>query len=176
MTEVEQRHRALLERWRGAMNLVGPGPLEPHFVDSRGAVAGLDCGGRWADLGSGAGFPGIALAEAHPGAAVLLVESKAKRVQFLKRLLVETGLANVEVFHGRSEALSPGFDGLISRAYRPPAQVLEDADRLLCPDGVVVLLTADSLPPVSGWQVIRADRYPVTDGDRVRTVLGKAGA
>jgi len=176
MTEVEQRHQALLERWRGAMNLVGPGPLQPHFVDSRGAVAGLDCSGRWADLGSGAGFPGIALAEAHPDAAVLLVESKAKRAQFLKRLVVETGLANVEVFHGRSEALSSGFDGLISRAYRPPAQVLDDADRLLGPDGVVVLLTADSLPAVSGWRVTRADRYRVTDGDRVRTVLGRVGA
>lgn len=175
MTEVERKHRALLERWRGAMNLVGPGPIEPHFVDSRGAIAGLSCRGRWADLGSGAGFPGIALAEAHPDAAVLLVESRGKRAQFLKRLVAETGLGNVEVFHGRTEALSPGFDGLISRAYRPPAQVLEDADRLLCSDGVVVLLTAESLPAVSGWQVIRADRYPVTDGDRVRTLLGRAG-
>ena len=61
------------------MDLVGPGPLEPHFQDAAGAVAGLEAVGRWVDLGSGAGFPGIALAARHPGAEVWLVESRRKR-------------------------------------------------------------------------------------------------
>jgi len=174
MSAVEASHRALLEKWRGSMSLVGPGDLELHFVDSRGAVAGLKAAGLWADLGSGAGFPGIALAEAHPGATVVLAESREKRAQFLKRVVAETGLDNARVFHGRTEDLEPGFDGLISRAYRPPAEVLKDADRLLLPGGVVVLMTGDDLQPMPGWQAVFADRYPVTDGDRVRTVLRRA--
>ena len=175
MTEVEACHKALLEKWRGAMNLVGPGPLEPHFIDSREAVRGLDTQGTWADLGSGAGFPGVALAEAYPELRVLLVESRQKRAVFLKRVLAETGLGNAEVFHGRSEALSPGLDGLISRAYRPPEDVLKDADRLLKPMGCVVLLTSDTLPPMRGWESRETRRYAVPDGDRVRTVLVRAG-
>jgi 16S rRNA (guanine527-N7)-methyltransferase len=176
VTQVESIHMALLEKWRGAMNLVGPGPLRPHFVDSRGAVAGLDATGRWADLGSGAGFPGIALAEACPSAQVLLVESRLKRAQFLKRLVIETGLGNVEVFHGRSESLEPGLDGLISRAYRVPEAVLKDAQRLLLPAGRAVLLSGSGLAEMAGWQVLHADRYPVVDGDRVRTVMARCGA
>ena len=54
-TEAERVHQTLLERWRGAMNLVGPGDAEHHFVDSAGAVTGLEAVGRWVDLGSGAG-------------------------------------------------------------------------------------------------------------------------
>jgi 16S rRNA (guanine527-N7)-methyltransferase len=174
MTEVEAKHFALLERWRGSMNLVGPGPIEPHFIDSRGAVRGLEASGSWADLGSGAGFPGIALAENHPEATVILVESRSKRAAFLKRVLSETGLANAEVFHGRTEDLAPGLDGVIGRAYRPPGLLLEDADRLLLPDGVAVILSGEPLPAQAAWQVVRADRYPVPGGDRVRTILKRA--
>src|SRR6188508_238668 len=48
---VEAIHRALLEKWRNAMDLVGPGPLDVHFEDSRAGVEGLGATGRWADLG-----------------------------------------------------------------------------------------------------------------------------
>src|SRR5688572_1968559 len=49
-------HRRALEQWRGSMNLVGPGDLEEHYADSEAALAGLRPVGRWADLGTGAGF------------------------------------------------------------------------------------------------------------------------
>ncbi len=176
MTEIESRHMALLQKWRTAMNLVGPGPVEPHFVDARQAVDGLLATGRWADLGSGAGFPGVALAEAYPALDVLLVESRSKRATFLKQVLRETGLDNASVFHGRTEDLSPGFDGLISRAYRPPQDVLSDADRLLTVTGCVVMLTSKPWSPPAGWVVHSTHRYTVTDGDRVRTVLVRDAA
>jgi len=173
-TEAEKIHMALLERWRGAMNLVGPGPVEPHFVDAAGAVEGLNARGRWADLGSGAGFPGIALASRHPQAFVLLVESRAKRATFLKTVVREAGLSNVEVFHGRTEDASPGFDGVISRAYRPPELYLSDADRLLSADGVAVLLSGE--PPASfhGWIQASSATYPLEGGTRVRTLFQRA--
>jgi 16S rRNA G527 N7-methylase RsmG len=80
MSDALNAHRTLLEKWRKAMDLVRPGrPLDPHFDDARQAVtrlpraahpAGQALAGRWADLGSGAGFPGVALAVLHPGAEV----------------------------------------------------------------------------------------------------------
>ena len=56
LLDAERIHLELLEKWRAAMNLIGPGPAEHHFMDARGAVASLGARGRWADLGSGAGF------------------------------------------------------------------------------------------------------------------------
>ena len=92
LLDAERIHLELLEKWRAAMNLIGPGPAEHHFMDARGAVASLGARGRWADLGSGAGFPGIALAIHNPEAQVLLVESRERRVGFLKQVVRATGL------------------------------------------------------------------------------------
>ena len=168
-------HAELLARWRVAMDLVGPGPLEPHFQDAAGAVAGLPVSGPWADLGSGAGFPGIALAAAYPDATVLLVESRQKRAVFLDQVVAETGLLNARVLRVRAETLEPGLDGLISRAFLPPAEVLALAGRLLVPEGLAVLLLGDRDPePFPGWEITEIARYPVSDGFRRRAVLRRA--
>ena len=172
-TPAEEIHRSLLERWRKAMNLVGPGPIEAHFEDAVGAVDGLPVKGRWADLGSGAGFPGIALAARFPSATVLLVESRAKRATFLSQVIRAAQLANATVFHGRVEDVAPGFDGVISRAFRPPADYLTDADRLLDPDGVAVLLSGSKPPDFPGWDVQDIHEYVVPDGTRTRTILSR---
>jgi 16S rRNA (guanine527-N7)-methyltransferase len=156
------------------MDLVGPGPVAPHFVDARGAIAGLAATGRWADLGSGAGFPGVALAAASPEATVELVESREKRAAFLQKVVREAGLANATVRNERSEGLEAGaYDGLISRAYKPPLEFLEDAARLLKIGGRVVLLLGDGAPPAPppGFVEEGRHRYPVVDGHRLRVVL-----
>lgn len=168
-------HRDLLARWRVAMDLVGPGPLEPHFQDAEGAVAGLPVRGTWADLGSGAGFPGIALAAANPEATVLLVESRQKRAVFLDQLVAEAGLGNARVLRVRAETLNPGLDGVISRAFLPPAAYLALAARLLAPEGLAVLLLGDRDPePFPGWELAEIARYPVEDGFRRRAVLRRS--
>ena len=163
-------HRRLLDKWRGAMDLVGPGPVEPHFIDAAGAVAELDAQGRWADLGSGAGFPGVALAAACPSAQVELVESREKRAIFLEKVVAEGGLGNARVRRMRSEELeSAAYDGVISRAYKPPLEFLTDAARLLKPGGCAVLLLGDREPlaPPPGWSRLSSRRYAVPDGFRV---------
>jgi 16S rRNA (guanine527-N7)-methyltransferase len=172
-TEAEQAHLEVLARWRTAMNLVGPGPLEPHFEDSQGAVECLEASGAWVDLGSGAGFPGVALAAHHPAARVLLVESRQKRAAFLAEVVRASGLDNLSVFHGRTEAVAPGFDGVIARAYRPPEEYLRDAERLLLPSGVAVLLSGDTPEVPAGWEAHSSRTYPVGDGTRVRTVVAR---
>jgi 16S rRNA (guanine527-N7)-methyltransferase len=170
-TDAEKIHRTLLERWRTAMNLVGPGPVDGHFIDAVGAVDGLDAHGKWADLGSGAGFPGIALAARHPAVSVVLIESRAKRATFLSTVVRDAGLNNATVFHGRVEDVLPGFDGVISRAFRPPEDYLEDAARLLNPDGQAVLMSGDTPPPFEGWEVRETQSYTVPGGTRTRTVF-----
>ena len=174
LTDAETIHHRLLEKWRGAMNLVGPGDSMHHFEDAAGAVDGLTVEGRWVDLGSGAGFPGIALAARHPRAEVHLVESRSKRVAFLRAVLQGTGLTNLRIHHCRTEAMEPGFDGAISRAYKPPENYLADAARLLRPGGTAVLLSGEAPLPFSGWSVVRSHTYPVGPQSRVCTVLRRS--
>lgn len=173
LTPAEATHQDLLARWRKAMDLVGPGPLSPHFTDAARAVDALGpVTGRWADLGSGAGFPGVALAARNPGATVLLVESRRKRATFLETVVAQAPLPNTTVACARTEDLPGPFDGLISRAYKAPEGVLQDAARLLAPGGRVALMLGDAdWSPPPGWRVVAAARYPVEDGHRRLVVL-----
>ncbi len=171
LTAIEETHRALLEKWRNAMNLVGPGDTMHHFEDAARAVEGLAVTGRWIDLGSGAGFPGIALAARNPSAEVHLVESRSKRVAFLRAVLLEAGVENATIHHCRTEAIGPGYDGVISRAYKPPPLYLADAGRLLKAGGTAVLLSGEPPASFSGWEVRESHTYPVGQQSRVRTLL-----
>ncbi|MFT4978955.1 MAG: 16S rRNA G527 N7-methylase RsmG [Myxococcota bacterium] len=179
LTDAELAHQALLEQWRGAMDLIGPGPSSPHFTDAAASVRDLEATGDWADLGSGAGFPGIALAARWPDAHVLLVESRSKRGVFLDQVLAAAKLTNATVHRGRTEKLADGsFDGIISRAYKPPADYLVDAARLLRPRGRAVLLLGDATPAPeldSCWEELSTLRYRVGSGWRQRIVLRRGG-
>lgn len=170
MTELERAHLDLLTRWRKVMDLVGPGPLEPHFEDARRAVSWLDPKGTWVDLGSGAGFPGVALAALHPQLDVLLVESRSKRAAFLDQ--VAGHAKNVRVLCTRSETLQDGaFDGVVSRAYRPPELFLADANRLLVTGGTAILMLARQEPPTHpGLEMFHVEHYAL--GDRPRAAVG----
>lgn len=164
MTPLERAHHDLLTRWRKAMDLVGPGPLGPHFEDARKAVGWLTPRGRWVDLGSGAGFPGVALAAHHPQLDVTLCESRSKRAAFLDQ--VAGHATNLRVICARSETLEDGaWDGVVSRAYRPPEDFLADALRLLVPGGTAVVLLARQAPPqVPGLEMFHVEHYDLGDG------------
>jgi 16S rRNA (guanine527-N7)-methyltransferase len=164
--------KRLLEKWRGAMDLVGPGPLEPHFEDAVASVRWLDAHGDWADLGSGAGFPGVALAAMFPDARVTLVERRQKRCAFLEQVVAETGLANATVRCGDTGELPrEAWDGVVARAYRPPAELIEEARGLLRIGGVLVLLLArESAPPAPGFSQFHVERYLA--GGHERTAVG----
>lgn len=166
-------HRALLEKWRGAMDLVGPGPVQPHFDDAVAAVGWLDARGEWADLGSGAGFPGIALAALHPGANVWLVERREKRCAFLDTVIAAAKLPNAKVFHGNAATLPAArFDGIVSRAYKPPPEMIEEGRRLLKPGGLLVLLLAkEAAPRAPDFEVFHVEHYRVDGKERSAVAL-----
>ena len=168
-------HRRLLLQWRKAMDLIGPGNMDVHFQDSIGAVSNIHLSGSWIDLGSGAGFPGIALAAYHPDIKVLLVESRQKRALFLKRVISEANIPNITLYHGRTEHLTEQFDGVISRAYKPPLEYLKDADTLCKSNGSIICLLGEHsnfiLP--NSWFLEEEYLYPVMNGRRKRWLLSR---
>jgi 16S rRNA (guanine527-N7)-methyltransferase len=110
--------------------------VDLHISD---ALSGLDVPAlreatTVADLGSGGGFPGLALATALPHARVTLVESVGKKCRFLRRAADAAGLANVEVVNARAEAWPEGLgsqDVVTARALGPLNVVVEYAAPLL---------------------------------------------
>lgn len=98
--------------------------IDKHFIDSISLVKATDLSGekRILDLGCGAGFPGIPLKIAFPNLKITLLDSLNKRINFLKDVIAELGLEEVEALHGRAEdyARKPEyreqFDYCVSRA------------------------------------------------------------
>ena len=92
-----------------------------------------------ADLGAGAGFPGLALAAARPDAAVTLIESNRRKASFIARLAATAQLDNVEVAAKRAEEVGGKHDVVTARALAELPVVLEYAAPLLEQDGTVVV-------------------------------------
>jgi len=90
-----------------------------HFLDSILIARYIDTASKTiADVGSGAGLPGIPLAILDPASRIVLMESVGKKCAFLKHAVRTLGLSNVEVYNGRAESWpEPGsFDLAVSRA------------------------------------------------------------
>lgn len=167
MGALREHHLRLLEVFRHSMNLIGPGPAEAHFEDADRALSDLDAGGRWVDLGSGAGFPGLVLADLYPDLEIDLVDSRRKRCWFLDHVVAEAGgRRGIRVLCQRVEDLDDGgYDGVVARAFAPPDLVLTHARRLLRPGGCVVLFLQDDAPDLSPDGFVREEvRHYRVDG------------
>lgn len=113
-------HAALIEKWNRVYNLTAIRDrdriVSHHLLDSLAVLPHIEAA-RCADVGSGAGFPGIPLAIAKPDWEMVLVESNQKKATFLRQAAIELGLSNVSVFADRVESLEGSFDLVISRAF-----------------------------------------------------------
>ena len=115
-------HCALLERWNKKINLTsveaGRVTVIRHYCESLFFAAQLESNASSvADIGSGAGFPGVPIAISKPDWRVSLVESNQRKAVFLKE--ATRSLPNVSVVAQRAESLSGTFDWLFSRAVNP---------------------------------------------------------
>jgi len=124
------RYRLMLAEWNENMNLVGPATLEifwsRHAWDSAQLLPLAPDALTWADLGAGAGLPGIVLAilgKGRPGFHVHLVESMAKRCRFLAEVVAALELP-ATVHNDRAENLSLDVDIVTARACAPLARLL----------------------------------------------------
>jgi 16S rRNA (guanine527-N7)-methyltransferase len=177
----------LLTRWNQTYNLTAiRDPREmvaKHLLDSLAMHAFLDGVGTLADLGTGAGLPGIPLAIARPALQVTLVESNGKKARFMREALRQLGLRNARVVESRIEAFdAPGqFDAITARALATLPQILELGGHLLKPGGTLLAMKgahpADeiaALPP--GWRL--ESTHPLTvpglAAERHLVVIGRA--
>jgi 16S rRNA (guanine527-N7)-methyltransferase len=127
---------------------------------------------HWVDVGSGAGAPGLAIAVLAPELQLTLVEPKAKRVAFLRAVLVELGRPDVRVERARSEALATrSFDVAVSRATLPPAQWVAEGARLSRHRVWVLLAQAEPPPPPAGFRSLSDQRYQWPLGGAARRVV-----
>lgn len=143
----------LLEKWQRRINLVAAStladPWRRHMLDSAQLLPMLPAGydvPHIADLGSGAGFPGLVLA-LMSNAAVTLVESDSRKCAFLREVIRTTGTpARVET--ARIEALPPvAADVVTARACAPLPRLLGYVHRHLAPDGTALLLKGRNAAP-----------------------------
>ncbi len=131
-------YEKLLIRWQGMMNLVAPSTLDAiwtrHFADSAQILAHAKAPKVWADLGSGAGFPGMVCAILTADDTVFhLIESDARKCSFLRTVSRETGTP-VQVHCGRIADVVPDLgdvDIVSARALAPLSQLIEMSHSML---------------------------------------------
>lgn len=114
--------------------------VDDHLADSLVALEleEVRAAAAIADLGSGAGLPGLPLAIARPDSAVYLVESSSRKCEFLRRAVRACDLSSVEVVHARIEEWTASADLVTARALAPLEVVIEYAAPLLRIGGTLV--------------------------------------
>lgn len=135
------KYLGLIEKWNKVHNLTAildpKDMLTHHLLDCLAVLPHVGAARSLADIGSGAGLPGIPLAIARPDLAVTLVDSSHKRQAFQQQCKAELGLATVTAIHSRVEDFkpAPGFDIVISRAFSDLAEFVGAARHLCAPGG-----------------------------------------
>jgi len=145
----------LLKRWNRVHNLTAITDtgemIERHLAESL-ALRSFLRGQRSADVGSGAGLPGIPLAIVEAEMSFTLIESRAKRASFLSHVKGELALSNVIVEHGRVEDLrgTAPFDTVLARAVAPLPELIELTAHLLGDDSVLLVPTSADVDVTAG--------------------------
>ncbi|HXL97794.1 MAG TPA: 16S rRNA (guanine(527)-N(7))-methyltransferase RsmG [Steroidobacteraceae bacterium] len=179
----EQALRALqlldeLSTWNRTYNLTAiterGAMIRGHLLDSLSAQVEL-AGTHIADVGTGAGFPGLPLALASPQRAFTLIDSVAKKIRFVAHAARTLQLTNVTPLQARVESLTPvnPFDTVIARAYAALPDLLASVQGLCGPATRVLALKgrypADELAQLpAGWRLqhSRALRIPGLNAER----------
>ncbi len=177
----------LLLKWNARVNLTAiRGPEEivaRHFGESLFAAGRLypkmeQAPGRLADLGSGAGFPGLPIKLWAPALELTLIEAQQKKSVFLKEVVRALDLQGVEVYSGRAEQAGFTAETVTMRAVEKFTEVLPVAASLIAAGGRLALLVgseqvarAEAVLPA--WEVV--ERYPIPQSRlRMLAVLRKA--
>jgi 16S rRNA (guanine527-N7)-methyltransferase len=133
-----------------------------------------------ADIGSGAGFPGLVLAVALPHVEVELIESIGRKCDFMRRAIATAGIDNANVVHARSEELATGpareaYDAVSARAVGRLSTLAELASPLLREGGVLVAWKGKRDPEEEA-QLERAADALAMRPERILDVGGEAGS
>jgi 16S rRNA (guanine527-N7)-methyltransferase len=180
-----------LQVWNAKTNLTGlKNPRDiiiKHFLDSLAVLRFVEPGTSLVDLGSGAGFPGLVLKLARPSLKLILVESRQKKAAFLEYLLARLKLRGVEVVQTHltitlARQWQPKVDAVVSRATFLLPRLLELAEPLLAPGGLLLALkgvnlagleleTAKSACPLLGLAPLEPQIYHLPISGEPRLLL-----
>ena len=148
-----ERYYELLVEWNEKMNLTGITEKSQvylkHFYDSLtlNTIVNLKQDLSLVDIGTGAGFPGLVLKIVFPNLKITLIDSLNKRIEFLKEVIKELGLKDIETIHARSEEYGiknrEKFDIATARAVAPLNILLEYSIPMLKVDGFFVPMKAN---------------------------------
>ncbi len=151
--------------------------LTHHLLDSLSVFPDL-AGTRVADVGTGAGFPGLPLAVASPQRHFTLIDSNNKKIRFVEHALAQLKLDNVTAVHARSESLRPAepFDTIVARACAPLPRLLPFVAPLAGRRSRVLAMKgrypADELAALPrGWTVEYSREIAVPGLDAARCVI-----
>jgi 16S rRNA (guanine527-N7)-methyltransferase len=184
-----ERLIALLAEENTRQNLVAAGSLpvvwQRHIVDSAQLLAHVprETSSPWLDLGTGAGFPGLVIAALRPECEVVMVESRARRVEWLERVRAALGLERASVIGSRLELVpSRSFRVISARAFAPLPRLLELSARFSTKDTLYLLPKGRSaqqeLLELSRWNHLFHVEQSLTDteaGVIVGHLLGPKG-
>ncbi|MCR4513249.1 16S rRNA (guanine(527)-N(7))-methyltransferase RsmG [Aeromicrobium sp. 50.2.37] len=130
--------------------MIGPREVprlwDRHLVNSGVVLPRLPQGATVADVGSGAGLPGLVWAIGRPDLDVTLIEPLLRRTTFLDEVVAELGLSNVRVLRSRAEDVDETFDVVTARAVAALEKLAKWCMPLVKPGGVLLALKGQSAP------------------------------
>ena len=143
------RYAQILQQWNKKINLTSiTDPMEiavKHFLDSVAPSACIPQQGTLLDIGTGGGFPGVPLKILRPQQSMVLIDGVRKKINFVKQVLRELNLANIEAVQVRAEdflshhSKTKQFDIIVSRALADVDALFKLAAPLMQPEGRMVL-------------------------------------
>jgi 16S rRNA (guanine527-N7)-methyltransferase len=138
---------------------------ERHILDSLRAAPVVEGADLAADLGSGAGLPGVVVAIALPRLRMLLVERRPRRAALLELAVEELGVSNATVLAGRVAEMPGPVDVALARAFAPLDEAWAQARGILRPGGRLVYFAGDTTAPVApeGSAILEVLRTPVLE-------------
>jgi len=180
---------ALLAAENEVQNLVSGASLASlwvrHFADSAQLLAHVprETASPWLDLGTGAGLPGLVVAIMRPQCEVVMVESRARRIDWLQRVCTTLGLGNATIVGTRVESMPDRkFRAISARAFAPLPKLLELSARFSTADTVWLLPKGRSarqeLLELKGWNHLFHVEQSLTDAESgviVGTLAGRKG-
>ena len=177
---------ALLNKWNKAYNLTAVRDervmVSRQLLDSLSILPWVTTD-HLLDVGAGGGLPGIPLAIVFPEKRFTLLDSNGKKTRFLNQCVLELGLGNVEVIHGRAEDCQPDqpFTQISSRAFTALENLVTWCGQLLASEGEFLAMKGQypddevaALP--AGWQVESSHSLtvPGADGERHLLIVARA--
>lgn len=133
-------YKELLIKWNNSFNLTSVTNKEivtHHFLDCLAVIPFIKSS-TLLDVGTGAGLPGIVIAIVNPDIKVSLVDKVGKKINFIKRIIAELEIKNIEPYHDRVELLTSEekYDGIISRAFSNMEVFIKSTKHLIKSQGV----------------------------------------